>query len=76
MTTFQAIKNEYKVSIPSEYFIKKPLSNENISYTLKSLISQDGGSLDCRKYVSDVLISTQEFGGIAMMPISRKSVIF
>ena len=48
MTTFQAIKNEYNVAISSEYFIKKPLGNDNIPYTLVSLIR------DCGHYVSDV----------------------
>ena len=48
MTTFQAIKNEYKVAIPSEYFIKKPLGNDNIPYTVVSLIRDFG------HYVSDV----------------------
>ena len=30
---YWVIKDECKVAIPSEYFIKKPSSNENISYT-------------------------------------------
>ena len=54
MTTFQAIKKEYKVAIPLEHLIKKILSNEEVSYTLVSLISHDGDSLDCGQYVSDV----------------------
>ena len=54
MNTFQDIKNEYKVAIPSEIILKKPLSNEKISYTLVSLISHDGDYFYCGQYVSDV----------------------
>ena len=47
-------KNEYKFAIPSEYFIKKPSSNEKIPHTLVSLIMHYGYSLYCGHYVSDV----------------------
>ena len=49
-------KNELKVAITSEYLYKQPSSNENISYTLVSLINHDGDSLDCGHYVSDVFL--------------------
>ena len=48
------VKNECKVAIPSEYFIKKPSNNEKIPYTLVSLIMHDGDSLDCGNYASGV----------------------
>ena len=54
MTTGEAIKNELKVAIPLDFLHKIPLSNDNISYTLVSLINHDGDSLDCEYYVSDV----------------------
>ena len=54
MTTGEAIKNELKVAIPLGFLYKKPPSNDNISYTLVSLINHDGDSLDCGNYVSDV----------------------
>ena len=57
-TTIMATKNELKVAIPSEYFFKKPSSNEKISYTLVSLINHDGGSLDCGHYVIDAFDSS------------------
>ena len=53
-----ATKNELKVAIPSEYLFKKPSSNEKISYTLVSLINNDGDSLDCGYYVGDVFDSS------------------
>ena len=53
-----ATKNELKVSIPPEYLFKQPSSNEKISYTLVSLISHDGDSLNCGNYVSDVFDSS------------------
>ena len=37
-----------------DFLHKKPSSNDNISYTLVSLINYDGDSLDCGNYVSDV----------------------
>ena len=40
MTTGEAIKNELKVAIPLEFLCKIPSSNDNISYTLVSLIKQ------------------------------------
>ena len=54
MTSGEAVKNELKFSIPSEYFCKKPSSNEKISCTLILLINHDGDSLNCGQYVSDV----------------------
>ena len=39
---------------PSEYLYKQPSINEKISYTLVSLINNDGNSLDCGNYVCDV----------------------
>ena len=42
MTSDEALKNELKVAIPSEYFYKQPSSNEKISYTLVSPINHDG----------------------------------
>ena len=51
-TTLVATKNELKVAIPSEYFLKQPSNNYKISYTLVSLINHDGDSLDCGHYVS------------------------
>ena len=51
---YRVIKNECKFATPSEYFIKKPSSNEKISYKLVSLIMRDGKSLDCEHYFSDV----------------------
>ena len=56
-TTFVAKTNEVKVAIPSEYMFKLQSSNEKISYTLVSLINNDGDSLDCGHYVSDVFDS-------------------
>ena len=53
MTSGEAIKNELKASIPSEYLYKQPSSNEKISYTLVSLINHDGDSLDCGHCFSD-----------------------
>ena len=47
-------KNEYKVAIPSEYFIKKLSSNEKISHIVVLLIMHDGEYLDCGNDVSDV----------------------
>ena len=59
MTSGEALKNEVKVAIPSEYLYKQPSSNEKTSYTLISLINIDGDSLDCGHYVSDAFdIST------------------
>ena len=58
ITTNVTTKNEVKVSIPSEYMIKLQSSNENISYTLVSLVNHDGDSLDCGHYVSDVFNSS------------------
>ena len=43
--------NDYIVKISSEYFIKKPSINENIPYTLVSLIIHDGDSLDSGNFV-------------------------
>ena len=43
-----------KLLTPFEYLYKHPSSNENISYTLVSLINHDSDSLDCGHYVSDV----------------------
>ena len=40
-----------------------------------SLINRDGDSLDCGNYVSDIFMTTQEFGGTVMMTISLKIVI-
>ena len=54
MTTYMATKNVIKVAIPSEFLYKQPSSNEEISYTLVSLINYYGESLDCGHYVSDV----------------------
>ena len=54
ITSGEAVKNELKVSIHSEYLYKQPSSNEKISYTLVSLINHDGDSLDCGNYVNDV----------------------
>ena len=54
MTSDEALKNELKVAIPSEYLYKQPSSNEKISYTLVSMINHDGDSLDCGNYFSDV----------------------
>ena len=48
------IRNECRVAIPSEYFIKKPSKNDKISYTLVSLIMRDGDSFYCGHYFSDV----------------------
>ena len=42
MTSGEAVKNELKVAIPSEYLYKQSSSNEKISYTLVSLINHDG----------------------------------
>ena len=53
-----ATKHEFKVAIPSEYLFKQPSSNEKMSYTLVSLITHDGNSLDCGHYVSDVFDSS------------------
>ena len=53
-TTSEAIKNKLKVAIPSEYLCKTTSGNDNISYTLVSLINHDGESLNCGYYVSDV----------------------
>ena len=38
--------------------VKQQSSNEQISYTLVSLINYDGDSLDCGHYVSDVFDSS------------------
>ena len=46
------MKNECKFLIPSESLTKIPSRNENISYTLESLIMYDGNSLDCGHYGS------------------------
>ena len=54
MTTYVATENELKVAIPPESFYKQTSSNEKISYTLVSLINNDGDSLDYGHYVSDV----------------------
>ena len=56
--TFVTTKNEVRVGIPSEYMIKLQSSNENISYTLVSLVNHDGNLLDCGHYVSDVFDSS------------------
>ena len=48
MTTGEAIKTNLKL------LYTKPSINDNISYTLVSLINHDGDSLDCGHYVSDV----------------------
>ena len=53
MTTGEAIKNELKVATPLEFLYKIPSSNDNISYTLVSLIRHDSHSLDCGNFVSD-----------------------
>ena len=53
-TTGEAIKNELKVAIPLEYFYKQPSRNENVQYTLVSLINRDGDSLDFGHYIGDV----------------------
>ena len=58
MTSGEAVKNELKVAMPSEYLNKQPSSNEKISYTLVSLINHDGDSLECGNYVSDVFHSS------------------
>ena len=58
MTSDEALKNELKVAIPSEYLYKQPSSNEKISYTLVSMINHDGDSLDCGHYVSNVFDSS------------------
>ena len=57
ITSGVALKNELKFAIPSEYLWKQPSSNENISYTLVSLIKHDGDSLDFGHYVSDIFDS-------------------
>ena len=44
MTSGEAIKNELKVSIPLEFLYKKPSIDDNISYTLLSLINHAGNS--------------------------------
>ena len=51
-------KNEFKVGIPSEYMFKLKSSNDQISYTIVSLINDDGDSLDFGHYVSDVFDSS------------------
>ena len=57
ITTGEAIKNELKVAIPLEILYKISSSNDNISYTIVSLINHDGDSLDCGNYFSDVFDS-------------------
>ena len=46
------IKNECRIAIPSQFLSKIPSINENISYTIVSLIMHDGESLDYGHYVS------------------------
>ena len=58
MTSGEAVKNELKVAIPSEYSYKQPSSNERISYILVSLVNHDGDPLDCGHYVSNFLDSS------------------
>ena len=58
MTSGEAIQNELKASISSEYLYKQPSINEKISYTLVPLINNGGESLDCGHYVSDVFDSS------------------
>ena len=58
MTSGESVKNELKVTIPSEYLYKQPSINEKISYTLVSLINHDGYSLYCGHYVSDFFDSS------------------
>ena len=53
MTPGEAIKNEHMVDIPLELLHKIPSINDNISYTLVSLIMHVGDSLYCVHYVSD-----------------------
>ena len=59
ITTYVTTKNEVKVGIPSEYMIKLQSSNDNILYTLMSLIHHDGDPLDSGHYGSDVLMPAQ-----------------
>ena len=56
-TTLVDTKNEVKVGIPSEYMFKQPSRNEKISCIVVSLINNDGDSLDCGNYISDVFDS-------------------
>ena len=58
MTSGEAVKNELKISIPSEYLYKQPSINEKISYTLVSRINHDGKLLDCGHYVRDFFDSS------------------
>ena len=58
MISGEAVKNELKVAMPSEYLNKQPSSNEKISYTLVSLINHDGDSLDWGHYFSDFFNSS------------------
>ena len=54
MNTDQDIKNEQKFAITLDFIYKIPSSNDNVSYTLVSLIMHYGRYLDYRHYVSDV----------------------
>ena len=53
MNTFQAIKITIKLQSHQNFSFKKSLVNEKVTYTLVSLISHYGESLDFGHYVSN-----------------------
>ena len=54
MTNSRDIKNKNMVAIPLGFIYKIPSSNEQMLYTLVSLIMYGGDYLDCRHYFGNV----------------------
>ena len=69
-------KIQQKLQFHKIFFATIPSRNEKISHVIVSWIMHEGYSYDCVHYYSDVLVLTQEYGGIGGMMKLFKSVIF